>query len=81
MADLRRIDAWLSGIEGANARNVRGRIRAAVASLTRLGDIGRPSKVEGWREFPVRKAPYVIVYRIRGEVLELLAVYHTAQDR
>ena len=81
LADLRRIDAWLSGIEGANPNKVRSRIRAAVASLARLGDIGRPSKVKGWRELSVRKAPYVIAYRVRGEVLEILAVYHTAQDR
>jgi plasmid stabilization system protein ParE len=81
LADLRRIDAWLSGIEGAHPAKVRARIGAAVASLARLGDIGRPSKVAGWRELSVRKAPYVIAYRVRGEFVEILAVYHTAQDR
>ena len=81
LADLRRIDAWLSTIEGANPQKVRARIGAAVASLERLGDIGRPSKVEGWRDLSVRKAPYVIAYRIRRNVLEILAVYHAAQDR
>lgn len=81
LGDLGRIDAWLSGIEGANPEKVRGRIGAAVASLARLGDIGRPSKVEGWRELSVRKAPYVIAYRVRAGLLEILAVYHTAQNR
>ena len=81
LADLRRIDDWLSRIEGANPAKVRERIGAAVASLERLGDIGRPSKIKGWRELSVSKAPYVIVYRVREEFLDILAVYHTAQDR
>lgn len=81
LADLRRIDEWLSSIEGAHPSKVRERIGAAVASLERLGDIGRPSKVEGWRELSVRKAPYVIAYRVKGGSIEIVAVYHTAQDR
>lgn len=81
LADLRRIDKWLSEIEGANPGKVRARIGAAVASLSRLGDIGRPSKVEGWRELSVRKAPYVIGYRVGDKVIEILAVYHTAENR
>ncbi len=81
LADLRRIDEWLSDIEGSNPARVRERIGNSVASLERLGDIGRPSKVEGWREFSVRRAPYVIAYRMKGGVIEVVAVYHTAEDR
>ena len=81
LADLRRIDAWLSGIEGAKPPIVRAKIGAAVDRLEKLGDIGRPSKVEGWRELSARKAPYVIAYRVRRDTIEILAIYHTAQDR
>lgn len=49
--------------------------------MERLGDIGRPSRVPGVRELSVRNAPYVIVYRVDGEAIDILAVYHTAQDR
>jgi plasmid stabilization system protein ParE len=81
IADLRRIDEWLSGIEGAKPTKVRERIGAAVVLLERLGDIGRPSKIKGWRELSVSKAPYVIVYRVRDRDLDIIAVYHTAQGR
>jgi plasmid stabilization system protein ParE len=57
------------------------RIQAAAESLARLGDIGRPSRVEGVREFSVRTAPYVIAYRMDENWVDLLAVYHTAQHR
>jgi plasmid stabilization system protein ParE len=57
------------------------RIRTAAESLKRLGDIGRPSIEAGLRELSVRNAPYVIVYRIDGDTIDILAVYHTAQER
>jgi len=81
LADLDRIHAWLSEQEGANADRTIIRIRAAVATLCRLGDIGRPSRVEGLREMSVRNAPYVIAYRAEPDVIDVLAVYHQAQDR
>jgi plasmid stabilization system protein ParE len=79
--DLDRIDAWLSEIEGARPAQVRARIGAAISALERLGDIGRPSKVEGLRELSVRTAPYVITYSVKDEAIEIVAVFHTAQDR
>ncbi len=81
VADLERIDTWLSQFENANPVSVRRRIIAVADQLERLGDIGRPSKIEGLREVSVRNAPYVIVYQVTGETVEVVAVYHTAQKR
>ena len=81
IADLERIDAWLSGIEGANSTTVRRRIDATAEALQRLGDIGRPSKISGLREISVRNAQYVIVYHTQNELTEIVAVFHTAEDR
>lgn len=79
--DLARIHAWLAAIEGAKPDRAIRRIRAAANTLAKLGDIGRPSRVEGVREMSVRGAAYVIAYTMRGESIDVLAVYHTAQDR
>lgn len=49
--------------------------------MKRLGDIGRPSIEPGVRELSVRNAPYVIVYRLNGDTIDVLAIYHTAQQR
>ena len=81
VADLEQIDAWLSRIENANPATVRKRIRRAIDSLTRLGDIGRPSRTEGFRELSVRNAPYVIAYRVREGRIEVSAIFHMAQER
>jgi plasmid stabilization system protein ParE len=81
VADLERIDAWLSHFEGANPAAVRRRILDAANRLERLGDIGRPNKIKGFRELSVRSAPYIIVYKRLPAAIEILAIYHTAQNR
>ena len=43
--------------------------------------MGHEGAVAGTREWGVRKLPYVIVYRDRGTDIEILHVYHGAQDR
>lgn len=81
LADLHQIEQWLSAHEGADLAKTMQRIRAAANNLIKLGDLGRPSTVEGLRELSVRTAPYVIVYRIDGDIAEIVAVFHTASDR
>ena len=79
--DLTRIHSWLSTLENAHPDRAILRIQAAAISLSRLGDIGRPSRIEGLRELSVRNAPYVIAYRIETDLIDILAVYHHAEDR
>ncbi len=43
--------------------------------------IGRAGRVEGTREILFPPLPYVAVYRINGEVIEILRIYHGAQNR
>lgn len=81
ISDLERIDTWLSSIEGADPDKVRERIGLAIATLERLGDIGRPGRRKGTREISVRNAPYVVVYRMIRRDIDILAVYHAAQNR
>ncbi len=81
LADLQAFHDWLATLESAKPTQIVQRIRFAAESLSRLGDIGRPGAVAGLRELSVQNAPYVIVYRCDNDVIEIVAVYHTAQDR
>jgi toxin ParE1/3/4 len=40
---------------------------------------GRPGKKEGTRELVLTSLPYLVAYRIRGEVIEFLRILHGAQ--
>ena len=52
---------------------------AAVDRLAELPNLGRPGRVFGTRELAVPGTRYVIPYRVRGERLEIIAVFHGRQ--
>ena len=41
--------------------------------------MGRTGRVAGTRELVIPDSPYIVPYRIRGERLDLLAVFHGRQ--
>ena len=62
-----------------NAALVAQRILHSVALLQTQTEMGRPGKIVGTRELVVPNTPYLIPYRVRGERLELIAVFHGRQ--
>src|ERR1022692_3752571 len=58
---------------------VASRILKAVDLLQSQPGIGRIGRVVGTRELVVPETPYVIPYRVRGQRLELIAVFHGRQ--
>ena len=56
-----------------------GRVLDAVAVLALQPGIGRPGRVPGTRELVVGKTRYLVPYRVRGEVVEVLRVFHTSR--
>ena len=58
------------------AAAVAARLVEAVELLETKPHLGRPGRVMGTRELVVEGTPYVIPYRVRGDKLQLLAVFH-----
>jgi len=63
---------------GAAARTATT-LLAAVDRLAQLPNLGRPGRVSGTRELVVPGTRYVIPYRVRGERLEIIAVFDGGQ--
>ena len=55
------------------------RVLDAVATLPEQPGMGRPGRVPGTRELVVLKTRYIVPYRVRGQTIEVLRVFHTSR--
>lgn len=53
----------------------------AVRALRIFPERGRLGEINGTREFVLPRLPYIVVYRITEQTIEVLHIYHGAQDR
>jgi len=81
VADLEHISNYLKDQQPQFRQPTMHRLYAVIRSFKQSPDRGRPGREEGTRELFVAPLPYVAVYRVEGQYVEILRVYHTAQDR
>jgi toxin ParE1/3/4 len=55
------------------------RIATAVEQLTNHPASGRIGRVPGTRELVVTGTPFIVPYRVRGDAVEILRVFHAAR--
>ena len=76
---LTRLRAYIARDNPKAANRVAGVLLDAVERLAELPNLGRPGRVGDTRELVVPGTPYVIPYRLRGDRLEVIAVFHGRQ--
>jgi toxin ParE1/3/4 len=79
LADLEAIGDFVARDNPGAARRLIARIAAAVETLGEHPQLGTPGRITGTRELVVAETPYIVPYRVRGEVVEILAVFHGAR--
>ncbi len=78
-ADLRRLVDFVTPKNPDAAINIGDRLIDACQTLADMPFKGRPSlQEESARELIV--GPYVILYRVRDPLVEILHIYHGAED-
>jgi toxin ParE1/3/4 len=84
---LRRAERSLEAIADYIARENRPAahvtiptIRTAAARLIDNPALGRPGRVPGTRELVVVGTPYILPYRVQGEIIQILHVLHGARQ-
>ena len=78
--DLTSISDYLDKHDSAaTARRIALAIYECVNSLKRFPRSGRTGRVADTRELVITGLPYVIVYRIREDVVEINRILHGAQ--
>jgi addiction module RelE/StbE family toxin len=79
-SDLERIAIYLLRENPSAARKVTHTITDGITALTRFPNRGRPGHVEDTRELLFPSLPYITVYSVKRQVIEILRIYHAAQD-
>jgi len=76
---LEAVQDYIAGDNQKASQRVAQLILDAVDLLVNQPHIGRPGRLVGTRELVIPDTPYIIPYRVRGERLELVAVFHGGQ--
>jgi len=79
LANLDAEAEYIAEDNPAAAGRVVLRILRAVDLLKKNPAMGRAGRVVGTRELVVAGTPYIVPYRVRGEALEILRVFHAAR--
>jgi toxin ParE1/3/4 len=80
-ADLDHISTYLKDHHPHYRQPTIRKLYEAIRSLKTLPYRGRIGREEGTRELSFSPLPYVAVYRVKEQSIEVLRIYHTAQNR
>lgn len=79
VADLRALRAYIAREDPKAARRTARRILEAIDLLADMPGMGRAGRIAGTREFVLSGTPYIVIYRVAGEWLEILRLLHGAR--
>jgi toxin ParE1/3/4 len=76
LADLVEAQNYIARENPSAAQALAQKVWDASENLCNHPGMGRTGHVEGTREWVVSDTPYLIVYRVRDEALEILRIWH-----
>jgi plasmid stabilization system protein ParE len=80
LSDLESVRTFIARDNPEAAARVIARIEQAANRLTEFPYSGRPGP-RGARLLSVPGLPYVMIHRIHGDVVKIVAVFHTSRNR
>ncbi len=80
-ADLQNLSDYLKDHHPHYRQPTVRKVYAAVQSLKEWPHRGRAGREKGTRELLFPPLPYIAVYRVKGQSIEVLRIYHGAQER
>jgi toxin ParE1/3/4 len=80
LADLQKILDYIAHDDPQAARTLAAGFKQTAEHLTRHPFIGRRGDLEGTRELMLHRN-YLLTYRVSGEAVEILQIWHVAQNR
>ena len=81
VADLESINIYLRKMHPRFHQPTMLKLYDGVRSLRTLPNRGRIGREQGTRELLFLPMPYIAVYRVVGDAIEIVCFYHGRQDR
>lgn len=78
--DLLEIVAYIAEDNPVAAFEVNDEIYRQVELLVTHPNIGRRGRIKGTKELVISNLSYVLPYRVVGEAVEIIRVYHTSRQ-
>ncbi len=79
--DMQALRAYISEHDPVAAQKMAQTIVSNVNKLLPGNpELGRPGRVPGTRELVIAQTPFIVPYRVRGQIIQILRVYHAARS-
>jgi len=82
-ASVRHLHEVVDYLQGESARGtvtIRRRILDTVRRIGQMPHSGRTGRIEGTREAVVPRSPYIVVYQVSAQAVEVLGIWHGARQ-
>jgi addiction module RelE/StbE family toxin len=76
---LEDIREYIAADNPTAASRVIEQIRTAVMRLATSPGLGRAGRVPDTRELVIPRTPYIVPYRVKGGVVQIITILHSAQ--
>jgi plasmid stabilization system protein ParE len=77
---LQEVVDYLQGESSAGAITTRRRILETVRRVGQMPHSGRIGRVNGTREAVVPRSPYIVVYQVSAQTVEILGIWRGARE-
>jgi len=77
--DYSHIVHYIREDNASAALRVAKSIRESIATLKTFPRLGRPGRMEGTLELVLPPLPFIVIYRIKDEIVEIARILHGAQ--
>lgn len=78
--DLTSICDYIQQNSAAAARRVATSIHEQIGFLAQFPESGRTGRKPETRELVLSRLPYLVIYRLHGDAIEILRILHGAQN-
>lgn len=77
---LQEVVDYIQGESSVGTISTRRRILETVRRVGEMPHSGRIGRVEGTREVVIPRSPYIVVYQLTAQAVEVLGIWHGARQ-